>query len=166
MGCLFVLQPQMSFLMMQDCFSQPKTLWLLSNIAQRSVLCLSSTMMKICTLHCHRTRSNVTDVSQFQELIWCTFDRSDMFTQEYSSSGKFPRSPSNYGPGVLSYFNDHCCIPLVPQGALLPSMVSVFLDNLGTDVLKQRYQSINPKSLGRTERKSRAINRETERKTL
>ena len=69
------------------------------------------------------------------ELIWCTFDRSDMFTQEYSS-GKLPRSPSNYGPGVLSYFSDHRCIPLVPQGALLPSMVNVFLDNLGTDVLK------------------------------
>lgn len=98
-------------------------------------LFLSSTMMKICTLHCHRTRRNVIDVSQFQELIWCTFDRSDVFTQEYSS-GKLPRSPSHYGPGVLSYFNDHHCIPLVPQGALLPSMVNVFLDNLGTDVLK------------------------------
>ena len=80
-------------------------------------LFLSSTLMKTCTLHCHRTCSNVTDVSQFQELIWCTFDRSDMFTQEYSSFGKLPRSPSNYGPGVFSYFNDHCCLPLVPQGA-------------------------------------------------
>ena len=99
-------------------------------------LFLSSTLMKTCTLHCHRTCSNVTDVSQFQELIWCTFDRSDMFTQEYSSSGKLPRSPSNYGPGVLSYFNDHCCLPLVPQGALLPSTVNVFLDNRGTDELK------------------------------
>lgn len=97
----------------QDLISgQTRLFLLIQNMAAPARPCpglalfLSSTMMKRCTFHYHRTHSTLTDILQSRELISCSSERSDMLTQQDLPSGKLQISPNSYDLGAQ--------LPLLP----------------------------------------------------
>lgn len=92
------------------CLTQFKILWFLPwHCPGLSFsLFLSSSMMKICTLYCHRTRSTI--FCNFRSWFLVLLRDLTCLHKNILPSGELQTSPNNYGLGVLSYFNCHCCL--------------------------------------------------------